>query len=113
MSIQQPRSITEFCVCVKNVFMVFFPGEKDRGRRVWGDLRGAGLADADQCGAEGGVGPAAQTGAQDGGRRAQEAPGWAEMDSQDLVTFLPLIFAPSLLLAWWPIDSPQQRIQCH
>lgn len=51
------------------------PGEEDWGWRVWGDLRGGGPADTDQRGAEGGVGSAAQTGAQDGGRRAQEAPG--------------------------------------
>lgn len=51
------------------------PGKEDWGRRVRGDLRGGGLADADQRGAKGGVSPAAQTGAQDGGRRAQEAPG--------------------------------------
>lgn len=50
-------------------------GEEDWGWWVWGDLRGFGPADTGQCRSEGGVGPAAQTGAQDGGRRAQEAPG--------------------------------------
>ncbi len=70
------------------------PGEEDRGWRVWRDLRGGGPADAGQRGAEGGVGSAAQTGAQDGGRRAQEAPGWVVMDSVDLVTFLELIDPP-------------------
>lgn len=52
-----------------------FPGEKDRGRWLRGDLRGSGSADADQRGAEGGVSPAAQTGAEDGGGCAEEAPG--------------------------------------
>lgn len=51
------------------------PGEKDRGRWLRGDLRGGGSADADQRGAEGGVSPAAQTGAEDGGGCAEEAPG--------------------------------------
>lgn len=50
-------------------------GEEDWGWRLWGDLRGGGLADADQCGLKGGVGTAAQTGAQDGGCCAEEAPG--------------------------------------
>lgn len=51
------------------------PGKKDWGWWVWRDLRGAGPADEDQRGAEGGVSPAAQTGAEDGGGRAEEAPG--------------------------------------
>lgn len=55
--------------------LLLAPGEEDWRRWVWGDLRGDGPADPGQCGAEGGVGPAAQTGAEDGGRRAQEAPG--------------------------------------
>lgn len=51
------------------------PGQKDRGWRVWRDLRGAGPADTDQRGVEGGVSSAAKTGAEDGGGRAEEAPG--------------------------------------
>lgn len=51
------------------------PGEEDWGWWVWGDLRGDGPDDPGQRGAEGGVGPAAQAGAEDGGRRPQEAPG--------------------------------------
>lgn len=51
------------------------PGKEDRGWRFRGDLRGAGPADAGQRGAEGGIGPAAQTSAKDGGRRPEEAPG--------------------------------------
>jgi len=51
------------------------PVEEDRRRRVRGDLRGLGPADAGERGAEGGVGPAAQTGAEDGGGGAEEAAG--------------------------------------
>lgn len=55
---------------------IFFSiGEEDRRWRVWRDLRGAGSADTGQRGSEGGVGAAAQTSAQDGGGRAEEAPG--------------------------------------
>lgn len=55
---------------------IFFSiGEEDRRWRVWRDLRGAGSADTGQRGPEGGVGAAAQTSAQDGGGRAEEAPG--------------------------------------
>lgn len=52
------------------------PAEEDRRGRVRGDLRGLGPADAGERGAEGGVGPAAQTGAEDGGGGAEEAAGW-------------------------------------
>lgn len=52
------------------------PAEEDRRGRVWGDLRGPGPANAGERGAEGGVGPAAQTGAEDGGGGAEEAAGW-------------------------------------
>lgn len=51
------------------------PAEEDRRGRVRGDLRGPGPADAGERGAEGGVGPAAQTGAEDGGGGAEEAAG--------------------------------------
>lgn len=97
------------------VFHALPPGEEDRGWRVWGDLRGIGPADAGQCGAEGGVGPAAKAGAQDGGRRAQEAPGWVEMDSVASVTFLELIDPPCRgdLLSWpktgYPVYSWQKN----
>lgn len=51
------------------------PAEEDRWGRVRGDLRGLGPADAGERGAEGGVGPAAETGAEDGGGGAEEAAG--------------------------------------
>lgn len=57
------------------MFHALPPVEEDRGWRIWGDLRGVGPADAGQRGAEGGVGPATKAGAQDGGCRAEEAPG--------------------------------------
>lgn len=78
---------TSYFYSVEVVFLyiicaiIFTPGEEDRGWWVWGDLRGDGPDDAGQRGTEGGVGPAAQTGAEDGGRGAQEAPGWVQMDS--------------------------------
>ena len=51
------------------------PGEEDRRRWFRGDLRGFGPADPGQCGAEGGVSPATQTGSEDGGGRVKETPG--------------------------------------
>lgn len=65
------------CVCLPafSPDSSFFLGEEDRGRWVWGDLRGARSADAGQCGAEGGISPAAQTGAEDGGRCPEKAAG--------------------------------------
>ena len=51
------------------------PGEEDRWRGVRGDLRGRGSAEPGHGGLEGGVGSAAQTGAEDGGGRAEEAAG--------------------------------------
>lgn len=50
-------------------------GEEDRGRGVRGDLRGGGPAESGYRGPEGGVGSAAQAGAEDGGGRVEEAPG--------------------------------------
>ena len=50
-------------------------GEKDRGRWIWRDLRGLGSVEPGQCGVEGGVRPATQTGSKDGGGGAEKAAG--------------------------------------
>ncbi|KAJ8340942.1 hypothetical protein SKAU_G00332330, partial [Synaphobranchus kaupii] len=49
--------------------------EEDRGWRIRGDLRDPGPAHSGQRGPEGGVGPAAQAGAEDGGGGSEEAAG--------------------------------------
>lgn len=58
-----------------NVMFPFFSDEEDRRRRVRGDLRGFGSVEPGHCCLEGGVRSAAQTGAEDGGGCAEEAPG--------------------------------------
>lgn len=52
-----------------------FAGEEDWWGRLRGDLRGTGSTEPGQRGPEGGVCTAAQTGAEDGGGCAEEAPG--------------------------------------
>lgn len=49
--------------------------EEDWWGRFWGDLRGLGPADSGECGVEGRVGTATQTGSEDGGRSPQEVAG--------------------------------------
>lgn len=62
------------CVLMANTF--HFPSvEEDRRGRVWGDLRGSGSAEPGHRRPKGGVGSAAQTGAEDGGGCAEEAAG--------------------------------------
>lgn len=60
---------------INGIFVVLPGGEKDRRRRLRGDLRGAGPHHSRASGLEGGVGAPAQAGAQDGGGRSQEAAG--------------------------------------
>lgn len=57
-------------------------GEEDRGRGLRGDLRGGGSAESGHGRPKGGVGSAAQAGAEDGGGRVEEASGWVELQSQ-------------------------------
>ena len=68
--------------------------KEDRRGRVRGDLRGPRPADPHQRGAEGGVGPAAQAGAEDGGGGAEKAAGWVLIH----LCFLPCIMLLSLRL---------------
>lgn len=49
--------------------------EEDWWWRVRRDLRGSGSADEGERGSEGGIGSAAQTGAEDGGGSAEETAG--------------------------------------
>lgn len=52
-----------------------FLAEENRRGRFWGDLRSSGHVDSGERGIEGGVGPAAQTGPEDGGGSPEETAG--------------------------------------
>lgn len=58
-----------------NITSSSFSAEENWRGRFWGDLRGLRLADTGECGVEGGVGTAAQTGPEDGGGRPKETAG--------------------------------------